>query len=270
MTLRITRKYLLLAGIVALLAAGLAIWGWQLRAAAAVSDDLAALVMPASDGARQVADAGAAYDVVEVTGTGTATGNPDLATVALRVSVTANPVTEARETAAATTRQVLDALQGNGVAYSDIRTNRFTIHTEYDWSEGQQTFVGYTVTNGLEATVRDVGRLGQIIDDAVTAGDEYIRFDAVSFGFADTAAMERQARQAAVADMQGKAAQLAEFAGRELGGLKSLAEVDLAGAPGPYQESLLARAYASDAEITPVAPGEDTVVVVVYGVYELQ
>ena len=268
MTLRITRKYLLLAGIVALLAAGLAIWGWQLRAAAAVSDDRAAL--ESANAVNQVADAGAAYDVIEVTGTGTATGNPDLATVALRVSVTANPVTEARETAAATTRQVLDALQGNGVAYSDIRTNRFTIHTEYDWSEGQQTFVGYTVTNGLEATVRDVGKLGNIIDDAVTAGEEYIRFDAVSFGFADTAAMERQARQAAVANMQGKAAQLAEFAGRELGGLKSLAEVDLAGAPGPYQESLLSRAYASDAEITPVAPGEDTVVVVVYGVYELE
>ena len=266
MTLRITRKYLALAAILALVAVGLAAWGLQQRAATAVSDDRAAI--ESADPVNQVADA--ANSVLEVTGTGTATGNPDLAAVALRVSVTANPVTKAREQAAATTRKVLNALQGNGVVYSDIKTNRFTIHTEYDWSEGRQTFVGYTVTNGLEATVRDVGKLGKIIDDSVSAGGEYIRFDSVSFGFADTAAMERTARQAAVANMQQKAAQLAEFSGRELGDLKALAEVDFAGGPGPYAESLLSRAYAADAELTPVAPGEDTVVVVVHGVYALE
>lgn len=266
MTLRITRKYILAAGILALAAIALAAWGLQQRAATAVSDDRA--VTSGAAAVNQVA--GAAYDVIEVTGTGTATGSPDLATVALRVSVTADPVTEARERAAATTRRVLDALEANRVAYSDIKTNRFTIQREYDWSDGQQTFIGYTVNNGLEATVRNVANLGAIIDDAVVAGGEQIRFDYVNFGFADTAGMERQARQAAVAEMQEKAAQLAEFAGRELGGLKSLAEVGPAGYPGPYAEGLRSLADAAYGELTPVAPGEDTVSVVVHGVYELR
>ena len=267
MTLRIARKYLLLAGILALAAIALAAWGLQQRAAAAVTDDRVAA--GAAEPANQVD--GAAYAVIEVTGTGVATGRPDLATVALRVSVTSDPVTAARAQAAAATRSVLDALEDNGVAYADIRTDRFTIQPAYDWSDGEQTFVGYTVDNGLAATVRDLAKLGAIIDDAVTAGGEYIRFDYVSFGFADTAGLERRARQAAVADMRQKAAQLAEFAGRELGELKSLAEVDDGGYPGPYSETLLSRAEAAYADLgTPVAPGEDTVAVTVYGVYELR
>lgn len=266
MTLRISRKYLLLAGVLALVIVALAAWGLQQRAATAVSDDRA--VTNAADAVNQVDDA--AYSVLEVTGFGTATGTPDLATVALRVSVTADTVAEARTQATATTRSVLDALQANGVAYSDIKTNRFTIQPEYDWNDGEQTFIGYAVNNGLGVTVRKVGNLGAIIDDAVTAGADYIRLDQVGFGFADTAGLEREARQAAVAEMREKAAQLAEFAGRELGALKSLAEVDPSVLPGAYGESLLSRADASYFALTAVAPGEDTVTVVVHGVYELR
>ena len=212
------------------------------------------------------------YDMIQVSGFGTATGVPDLATLSLGVRVTAETVAEARNAAAASMENVMSALEENGIAAADIATRHFRIHPEYDYSKDRRQRIGFTVSNGLTVTVRKVDTAGAVIDAAVAAGGDHLVFNDLDFAFSDTAAMERQARQAAVADMRGKASQMAEFAGRRLGDLKLISETpvgDVFGDRGGnrllgYAESA---AFALD---TPITPGEGEIAVIVFGVYELR
>ena len=212
---------------------------------------------------------GSAYDVLRVSGIGIATGTPDLTNLALGVSVTDETVAEARDTAAESMTSVIAALKEQGVLDADITTSHFRIYEEYDYSRQTRTKVGYTVSNGVAVVVRQTNQVAGVIDAAVAAGGDHIQFNSIDFSFSDTAAMEREARQAAVANMQENAAQLAEFAGRELGELKMLSDipVDYAEPSGNQLLALRAEAAAYD---TPITVGEDDIVVVVYGVYELK
>ncbi|MCY3690674.1 MAG: SIMPL domain-containing protein [Chloroflexota bacterium] len=210
-----------------------------------------------------------AYDTLRVSGVGKATGTPDLTNLALGVSVTAETVAEARNTAAQSMTDVLAALKEQGVLDADITTSHFRIHEEYDYSLQTRQKVGYTVSNGVTVVVRESDTVAAVIDAAVAAGGDHIEFNHISFSFSDTAGMEKEARQAAVADMLEKATQLAGFAGRELGDLKLLSDVpvDSERFSGNQLLSLRAEAAAFD---TPIAVGEDDIAVVVYGVYELK
>ena len=266
MMLQNTRKYILPV-CVALLLMLLAVWGFQQRPAAALqSDNVGASPMPSAG--QQVGN-DYNYAKIQVSGVGKASGVPDLATLSLGVSVIGDTVAEARSSAAASLQKVQDALAANGVAKADISTSRFRIHPEYDYSEtAGRILIGYNVNNGLTVTLRDINTVGAVIDAAITGGGNDIVFNRVNFSFSDTAAMERQARQAAVENMQDKAAQLAQFAGRELGNLKLISE---GGFGGVFRESFGLDSLAASGAYydTPISVGEGEISVTVYGVYEL-
>ena len=208
-------------------------------------------------------------DVVEVAGVGSAVGIPDIAVLSLGVSVTADTVSEARNTAAATAQKVVDALMENAVAAEDISTVRFTIHPDYDYSQNTARFKGYTVVNSLRVTVREISAVGDVIDASIAAGGDNIVFNNLDFAFSETGALETEARENAVQDMSEKAAQLARFAGRELGELKKISENSGGGGRLDGVESL-AYAAAADSAETPISAGQDAITVLVYGVYELR
>lgn len=268
MTLQKTRKYILPAAAVLLLAA-LAVWGFQQRPAGAVVDgDSAAGVQGALPSGQYAAYP---YDVVQVTGMGKATGVPDLATLSLGISVTDATVAAARSRAAAALQSVRDALTANNVAAKDIATTHFSIYPEYDYSQSEgRTLAGYMVSNGVTVTVRDTGDVGAIIDAAIAAGGNDIVFNDLRFAFSDTTAMERQAREDAVTDMASKATQLAEFAGRELGDLKLVSETSGGSFPVAETARYAMAAAPAPAYDTPISVGEGEIAVTVYGVYELR
>ena len=268
MKLRHARNYILPAAVIVLLLGALAVWGYRQvpGPATAALDDMPILApaLPAEQAA------GYPYDVIQVSGTGTATGTPDRGRISLSVSVTASTVAAARATAATSLQSVLDALAGGGIASADIATSHFRVHPDYDWSLGERRFRGYQVSNGLDVTVRNLATTGTVIDAAIAAGGDNIVFEGLYFSFSDTTALEQTARQAAVSDMQDKAAQLARFSGRKLGNLKLISETPPIAAYGqPYarMESLTA---ADAGAPTPISVGEDEIAVTVYGVYELR
>ena len=264
MTRQIALKYVLPVAAVALFLL-LAAWAFRLPQAAALTGGNPEVGQP--NRAEQAA--AYPYDVIVVSGMGTATGVPDLANLSLGVSVTADTVAAARTQAAASMEKVLDALETNSVAAADIKTSHFGVHPRYDWSMGEREFQGYNVSNELNVTVRDTATVSTIIDAVIAAGGDDIEFNYLSFSFSDTAALEKQARQAAVADMQEKARQLAQFSGRTLGNLKTISEfpvADLFGAAREFAGALAADSGAS----TPISVGEDEISVTVHGVYELR
>lgn len=208
------------------------------------------------------------FDAVAVDGFGSASAPPDLVRLSMAVSVTDDTVASARETAAEAMTDVRAAIKRHRILNSDISTSHFRIHPEYEYGPDGRTRIGYTVSNGLSVTVRDIDKVASVIDDSIEAGGDHLVFNNLSFGFSDTTELDKAAREAAVDDMHEKAAQLAEFSDRELGDLKAVSEGDFSGPQVPFPAALARDESAGSA--TPIASGEVAVTVIISGVYELK
>ena len=137
------------------------------------------------------------------------------------------------------------------------------------FQEYRSVITGYEVSNNLTVLVRDLETVDDVIDGAVDAGGDNIRFNGLSFSLEDTTELESEARSAAVSDLKEKADELAGLAGVELGELVYLTESGGYQPPIVRAEFALARAAADAAggAATPISPGEVSVQVNVVGQY---
>ncbi len=196
---------------------------------------------------------------ISVSGSGRAPTSPDIADVQLGIGVTRKTVGEARTTAAELGARVLAALTGLGVARPDIRTAALIVQPEYDYKDGVQQLRGQSVTQQYVVVVRDLERLGRVVDDALAAGATTL--DGVAFRTADPAPAFAAARVAAFRDARSRAEALAAEAGVVLGDVIVIAETDPTGAPRPYSLGKASRLMAAEAAPTPIEAGEGEVVV---------
>ena len=201
---------------------------------------------------------------ISVTGTGRIILTPDTADVRLGVTSTARTVKVARSTAAAAMTAVIASLRQNGIAEKDIQTTTLSLQPTYDYSNGTNPpqLTGYSLTNAVAVTVRDLDKLGDAIDGALGAGATSL--DGVSFRVADQAAAETQARQAAMAEAAATARTLADAAHVSITGVASISE---SVAPIPYPIQYNAMAGAAKDVSTPVMIGTTEVSVTVAVVY---
>lgn len=191
---------------------------------------------------------------------------PDMAVLQLTVSREATTAREALDANSAAMQQVLDAMRKSGVADRDLRTSQFNIQPRYhypsreqDGGQAQPTIVGYQVINSLEVRVRDIDRVGGILDQAVSLG---VNQDGqIQFTNADPREAVTAARVAAVQDALGKARTLAEAAGLKLGEVLEISEQS--GSPAPMPATLKREMVMSAADAVPVATGENAYRVVV-------
>jgi uncharacterized protein YggE len=169
---------------------------------------------------------------IVVGGTGQVTVTPDVADVRLGVAITRPTAAAARAEAASVMTAILAAAEDAGAARSDVRTSTLSLQPRYDYRDGRApTLTGYELANTAEITVRDLARLGAVIDGSLAAGATSM--DGLSFRVADPAVAEREARLAAMAAARAKADVLAEAAGLTIRGVLAIVEGPPAGAPGP-------------------------------------
>ena len=198
---------------------------------------------------------------ITVAGTGRASVRPNLADLRLGVTITAASVGQARSTTSTTLSAVIAGLKALGIADGDLQTSIVSVSPQYDYSrEGAPPrLAGYTFSNLVAVIVRDIERVGEAIDAALTAGATNI--DQISFRVADQSAAEREARAAAVVDARVKAETFAAAAGVAIGGVAAIVE---SGAPIPYPTPFGERmAFAAKDVATPIAPGTNEVVATV-------
>lgn len=266
MSYQIPLKYILPAFVV-LVALLVAAWAFGLSPVAALTERGSEPVELTLQPNGQLT--GFPYDVVQVSGQGAASGAPDLAEIRLSVEVTSDTVAEAWNTAAQTMQKVRDSLTASGIEDKDVATRRIRINPDYDYGPDGRVQIGYIAENGLVVTIRDTDAVGTVLDAAVTVGGDHIRLDRFDFQFSDTDALKQEARQAAVENMQVKAEQIAESAGRTLGDLKIVSEFPVSAGGGEFF-GFAALAATEAAYDTAVSTGEETILVNVYGVYELK
>ncbi|MCU1693158.1 MAG: uncharacterized protein JWM64_2249 [Frankiales bacterium] len=180
-----------------------------------------AVTGPSPASAQEVATTSAGSGVT-VAGVGTVNGTPDVLRLALRVVVVRPTADVALRDASTITERVRSALRKQGVTQADLQTTQLSITPSYSGKPAK--LVGYQVVQGQGALLRDLGKAGQAITDAVTAGGSTLRFDGVSFLLSDDSPLKVRAREAAFGQAKAKAEQYAKLAGRALGPVEQVQE----------------------------------------------
>ena len=137
------------------------------------------------------------------------------------------------------------------------------------FQEYQSVITGYQVSNSVTVLVRDLETIDDVIDGAVEAGGDNIRYNGLSFSLEDTSTLKNDARTAAVNDLKGRAKHLATLGGVGLGDLVYISEIGRFDPPVLRAEFALSKAAADfDGGVsTPISPGEVSVEVSVQGQY---
>ncbi|RLQ22799.1 DUF541 domain-containing protein [Seongchinamella sediminis] len=196
---------------------------------------------------------------------------PDMAFLRLTVMREATSARAALDQNSAAMAEVIAAMRAAGIAEKDLQTSNFSIQPRYTYpqprNEHPPKLVGYTVRNSLQVRLRDLDKLGALLDESVTLGVN--EGGSVQFGNEDPSAALAEARTRAVHDAMTKARTMAAAAGVELGEVLSLA--DQAPVPMP-QHYRMERAMAADAVAgaVPVMAGENSYRVVVQMVYAIK
>jgi len=193
-----------------------------------------------------VATAGA---VMTTTGRGAVSVVPDLAIISVGVEVQAPTADRAMRLNSARMKDVFAALRLAGVAKSDMQTDQLSLYPQRENLVRNQTsaqkITGFSASNQIEVTVRDLPRLGAVLDALTKAGAN--RIQGIRFALANPA-LDR-ARVQAVGDAQRKAALYAKAAGLTLGAILSIDEA------GSNQGQISLRQSVMSAAV-PIAEGE--------------
>ncbi len=203
---------------------------------------------------------------ISVSGIGRVTTAPDVADVRVGVMITRPKVRDAQAAAATAMTDVIAALKKAGIADKDIQTTSLSLQPVYDYSTNGNTprLTGYQIVNAVQATVRKLDTISDVIDGALSAGATTL--DGITFRVDDPAGAAAQAREAAMKDARARADALAKAAGVSITGVSSISEqAGSVSVPMPYLQA--GGAKDSVAASTPVQVGTNEVDVSVSVVY---
>lgn len=197
---------------------------------------------------------------ITVSGAGEANAAPDMVEIDVGVSVLADTVESATQTAAERAEAVSSALTAGGIAAEDMATTEYSIRPEYDYSSNKPRLLGYRVSNTVRAKLLDITSTGPLLDSIASAGGDETRVNGLSFGVADETSLLARAREAAWADAKSKAEQLAGLAGHTLGKAVAINET-VQGPVVPMPRMLAADMAMTERASTPIQPGTSSVTV---------
>lgn len=164
---------------------------------------------------------------ISVQGDGTVMVAPDAASISIGVNIVNADLAEAQAQAESQIQAVLTALKAAGIDDKDIQTSNYGVNLiqDYDNNGMPGKITGYQVNNQLNVTVRDLAKLGDILQSAITAGANTVY--GINFIVTDSTAAASQARKSAVADATQKATELAEASGGTLGKVIAISETQV-------------------------------------------
>lgn len=224
----------------------------QRAAAAAALLSAMALSAPAARAQEQAAPR------IVVTGVGEVAVAPDMATVTLTILRQGETAREAMDAANEATRAVVAALKEEGIADRDLQTSGLSVQPDYVYPQPTgpaepPRISSYRVLNTITARLRDLTKVGAVIDRAVTLGVN--QGGDILFGNADPKPVLEQARKLAVEDARARAEVLAGAAGARLGNLVEIVEGAGGEPPRPVGAQMM-RMEAADS--VPVQAGENS------------
>jgi hypothetical protein len=202
--------------------------------------------------------------LVTVTGTGMVSLAPDIAYIYIGVHTQNASASQAVAENNAQAQAVMTTIKGFGVEDKDIKTTNFSIYPQQQYdTAGKLTGVLYVVDNTVYVTVRDLSKLGDLLDATVQSGANNI--NSIQFDVADKTEALSQARQAAVENARKQADELTAATGVKLGDVQTISYADST----PPVMLQFAKADTLAASSVPVSSGSlqiTTTVTIVYAI----
>ncbi|GIM27603.1 SIMPL domain-containing protein [Clostridium polyendosporum] len=186
---------------------------------------------------------------MKINGVGTVKVEPNVAVVNLSVITENINLKVAQEENAIKSTAVINELHQMGIPNKQIRTASYNIEPQYDYVDGKQIFRGYKVTNTLSVTIKNITKVGEVIDRATSSGVN--RVDNIIFTVEDTSIYYNQALNLAIKNAVQKAVEI----GNSLG-------VDVDKTPSKITEESYSSAFEEvsmmklAAPTTPILPGQ--------------
>lgn len=192
---------------------------------------------------------------------------PDVATISTGVVTQAADANAAMRANAAQMDKVMAAVRGAGIAERDIQTSGISLNPNYKYAENTPpTIIGYQASNTVNVKVRDLSKLGKVLDTFVAQGANQINGPSFEVDKPDEAYDE--ARIAAIKKSQARAETYANALAMRVRRIVSISEGG-ASFPRPMPVMRMQAADAMMAKETSVSPGESTLSVNVEVVFEL-
>jgi uncharacterized protein len=205
---------------------------------------------------------------ITVTGEGQVFAAPDQATINAGVVTDGPTAKDALARNSARMTEVIAALKKMGIESKDIQTSGFNLSPMYLPQPPGQTVPrigGYQVSNNVTVTVKDLAKLGEIMDQVVQMGSNSV--GGVSFSIANPKPLMMQAREAAIGDAKMRAEAYAKAAGVSVGKVAMISEV---AAPIVQPAPIYAmRAAAADSSAVPVESGQQQLSLTVTVVFDI-
>ncbi len=214
-------------------------------------------------------------ETITVEGAGEVYIKPDTAVVVFSVTNEAETVAEAVAANSRRMNEVISSVKSQGVAANDLKTIGFNLYPRYEYyeeegfirPEGKRALVGYEVIQRLQVKIRDMEKIGVVIQQAADAGANQV--GSLSFIIDDEEQYKEEARSLAIEEAENKAEKLATELGIKLRGIKSFSEA-LSGISGAIYR---ADALALESSVSPapsIETGENKIEVRVNIVYKIQ
>lgn len=200
--------------------------------------------------------AAAQLATLSVSGEGERSISPDLAVISL--GVTTRAATAQAAMAENNNRQsaVIATLTEAGIAARDIQTSQLELSPVMRYRDNEAPVVeGYRAGNRVTVRLRDLERLGVVLDQIIGAGAN--EMNGISFQREDSSDMQDEARADAVRDAHRRAMVMAEAAGVQLGRILSISD-GTRPQPMPDAQPMMMGRAAMSAESVPIAQGELT------------
>ena len=209
---------------------------------------------------------------ITVAASGTVTAVPDIALISAGVVSEAETARAALEANSAAMRRLIEGLKAAGIEAGDIQTTSFDVQPVYDTDSSSvpnprpqrrgTSIIGYRVQNQVRITVRDINRLGEVLDRAVTLGANQV--GGIEFRVSQAEKLKDDARREAIANARRRAELFATAVGVKLGRVLQIEEVGEEGPrPAPYTRVL-------KAEAVPIERGTETLEAKVSVTWELE
>ena len=184
---------------------------------------------------------------VTVSGAATATAEPDSAIVRMSIVTRDRRLDVAQDAAAKVTNAVLKLADGLDIRKRQIDTTGATVRPDYRWNQErqEQELRGYIAERTMIVSVKDLARLGELIEGAVEVGVNQVSAPQLQSSGKDDA--QREALRLAAEDARANAEVLAAALNVKLGSATMISSTGNVQDPVRPQMRMAAQAMESDA-----------------------
>jgi uncharacterized protein YggE len=190
--------------------------------------------------------AAAAHDeprprLLTVGGEGEVEVAPDRADVGFSVEASEKSLADAEKAVTEATARLLKLCDSLGIPKADVRSAQLIVNPQYDGGvvSNRPRIVGYYVSRQIDVDLRDLSKLGKLLQGAVDTGAN--RMSGVSFGSTRKDEHQRAALARAAEDAKANAEALARAMGVKLGRLHTLSASESGGMPQPMMYEMRAK-----------------------------